>query len=321
MRIGGCRVHVRKCAAWTRKRNHGNRLACGRLYVARQVCAWHGKENRDMRSFEWKSTDGCMLAGFHEEPGCEAKAVACLIHGLGEHAGRYQDVSGVLAGAGISLFSMDLRGHGLSGGKRGHAAPRSAILADVDALIRQAREAHPGLPVWLYGHSLGGNIALSHRLFGKEPVDGTVATSPWLILANPLPSAQVAVMRILGKIMPGMTIKNGLDPNGLSSLLPVVADYRSDPLVHPHISVQTGLDALDMARTILDRAAENHGPLLVLHGGADPICSVEGSRRFAEKAGVRCTFREWPGMRHELHHEAIWPEEAQVIANFILAKR
>ena len=131
-----------------------------------------------MRHFEWKSTDGCTIAGFHEEPACKAKAVACLVHGLGEHSGRYQDVAGVLSGAGIALYSLDLRGHGLSYGRRGHAAPRSKILADVDMLIRQARNAHPGLPLWLYGHSLGGNIVLSHRLFGKEPVSGTVATSP-----------------------------------------------------------------------------------------------------------------------------------------------
>lgn len=280
-----------------------------------------GKGNREMRSFEWKSIDGCMIAGFHEEPACEVKAVTCLVHGLGEHAGRYQDVTGILTGAGIALFSLDLRGHGLSDGRRGHAAPRSGILADVDALIRQARETHPGLPIWLYGHSLGGNIVLSHRLFGQEPVAGTVATSPWLVLANPLPPSRVNMMRLLGKIAPGLTIRNGLDPNGLSTQLPVVVDYRNDPLVHPFVSVQTGLDAMDMAKIILDRASEDHGPVLLLHGGADPICSVEGSRRFAEKAGPQCTYREWPGMRHELHHESIWPEEAQVIVDFVLAKR
>lgn len=265
--------------------------------------------------------DGCMIAGFHEEPACEAKAVACLVHGLGEHSGRYQDVTGVLSGAGIAMYSLDLRGHGLSDGRRGHAAPRSKILADVDILIRQARDAHPGLPVWLYGHSLGGNIVLSHRLFGKEPVAGTVATSPWLILANPLLPAKVVMMRLIGKIAPALTIKNGLDPNGLSTMLPVVIDYRNDPLVHPYVSMQTGLDAMDMAKIILERAGEDHGPLLLLHGGADPICSVKGSRQFAEKAGPLCTLRVWPGMRHELHHETVWPEEAQVIADFMLAKR
>jgi alpha-beta hydrolase superfamily lysophospholipase len=273
-----------------------------------------------MQPIKWRSVDGCTLAGFMAEPAGEVKAVACLVHGLGEHAGRYRDVTGVLTGAGIALFSLDLRGHGLSDGKRGHAAPRSMILADVDALIRHARETHPGVPVFLYGHSLGGNIVLSHRLFGKEQVAGTVSTSPWLILAKPLPSAQVAFMRLLGKIVPGLTINNGLDPNGLSSQIQVVEDYRNDPLVHPFVSVQTGLDAMDMARIILERASENHGPVLGLHGGADPICSIEGSRRFAEKAGLQCTFREWPGMRHELHHEVIWPEVAQAIADFIMAK-
>ena len=271
-----------------------------------------------MRHFEWKSEDGIMLAGFREDPVCEAKAVVCLVHGLGEHAGRYQDVMGVLLGAGIAVFALDLRGHGLSEGRRGHTAPRDRVLADLDRLIRQAREAWPALPVWLYGHSLGGNIVLSHRLFGKEPVSGVVATSPWLILANPLPPAQVAFMRILGKIAPAFTIKNGLDASGLSTVLPVAVDYRNDPLVHSYVSIQTGLDAMEMAQSILNRASEDHGPLLLLHGGADPICSVEGSRKFAEKAGTACTFREWAGMRHELHHEAIWPEEAQVIASFIL---
>jgi len=274
-----------------------------------------------MRHFEWKSEDGETIAGFREDPVSETKAVVCLVHGLGEHAGRYQDVMGVLLGAGIAVFALDLRGHGLSDGRRGHAAPRSRIHSDVDALLRQAREAWPGLPAWLYGHSLGGNIVLSHRLFGKEKPEGVIATSPWLVLARPMPQFQIAFMRVLGKIVPALTIKNGLDASGLSTVLPVAVDYRNDPLVHPFVSVQTGLDAMDMAQVILGRASEPHGPLLLLHGGADPICSVEGSRRFAEKAGDACTFREWPGMRHELHHEAIWPEEAHVIASFILDKR
>jgi len=271
-----------------------------------------------MRHFEWKNNSGCVVAGFSDEPTKEARAVVCIVHGLGEHAGRYHDVTHVLADAGIAVYAIDLCGHGLSDGKRGDIGSRSKVLQDIQSLIQKTKEEHPDLPVWLYGHSLGGNIVLSYRLVYGDDISGVIITSPWLILAKPVPAIQVAIMKLLVKIFPKLTIKNGLDSRLLSTIMHVGVDYRNDPLVHPYISLQTGMDAIDYAKMILDRADENHGPVLLMHGSEDQICLAEGSRQLAQKGKAFCTYHEWPGMRHELHHESIWPQEAQEIASFIL---
>ncbi len=273
-----------------------------------------------MKHFEWENSSGCVVAGFSDEPTTEANAVVCIVHGLGEHAGRYHDVTHVLADAGIAVYAIDLCGHGLSDGKRGDIGSRTKVLEDVKSLVQKAKEEHPELPVWLYGHSLGGNIVLSYRLMFGQELAGVIASSPWLILANPVPAIQVAVMKLLVNIVPRLTIKNGLDSSQLSTIKHVGVDYRNDPLVHPYVSLQTGLDAIDYAKIIMERAEENHGPVLLLHGSDDKICLAEGSRQYAERAKEYCTYHEWPGMRHELHHESIWPQEAQEIADFVLSK-
>jgi alpha-beta hydrolase superfamily lysophospholipase len=272
-----------------------------------------------MLHFEWESADGIMLSGFRDEPEKVPDAVLCLVHGLGEHAGRYKDLTCQLCAAGIAVLSMDLRGHGTSDGKRGHVAPRSRVLEDIDDLIRKARNAWPGRPVFLMGHSLGGNLVLHHRLAGKEKVAGTVASSPALILANPKPPAVMMLLRTAARLLPALIIPNRLDPAGLSRNRHIAVEYRSDPLVHPYISLQAGVDMVDAGNLVLARAAEPGGPVLLLHGSADPICSVEGSRQFARAAGDFCAYQEFEGMYHELHHESIWPEEARRIAAFVLS--
>ncbi len=273
----------------------------------------------DMQALEIRRDDGMVLRGYRKDPQGAVKAAACLVHGIGEHGARYGDMTGHLLRNGIAILSLDLRGHGLSDGRRGHAAPRASVLGDVDAMLLRARECWPGVPVWLYGHSLGGNIVLSHRLFGSTKPMGTVATSPWLRLVSMPSPILVPIVKRLCRIVPSMTIRNGLSLDGLSHDEAVIRAYREDPLVHPHISLQAACDAMDMAEAVLARASEDAGPLLLMHGGADPICAVEGSRQLAAGAGSRCTYHEWPGMRHELHHESIWPELAQEIAGWMLA--
>ena len=273
-----------------------------------------------MLHFEWESADGVVLSGYRDEPEADPGAVLCLVHGLGEHAGRYKDLTCQLCAAGLAVLSMDLRGHGASDGKRGHVAPRARVLGDIDDLIRKARNAWPGRPVWLMGHSLGGNLVLHHRLAGAEKVVGTIASSPALHLAKPFSPTLMMCMRLVAKIAPALTIRSGLDSAGLSRNRHIAVEYRNDPLVHPFISLQSGIDMINAAEMILQKAAEDRGPVLLVHGSDDPICSVEGSRRFAALAGDCCTFREWPGMYHELHHESIWPEEAKTISDFILSR-
>ena len=124
--------------------------------------------------FDFEKRDN-FVQGYHF-PCAAPSHVVCLIHGIGEYAGRFQRVAEYFNRAGIAVVSMDLRGHGRSEGKRGHCAPREEILKDIDSLIEYGKEFYPGLPIILYGHSMGGNIVLDYRARGtynEKPVSYT----------------------------------------------------------------------------------------------------------------------------------------------------
>ena len=128
----------------------------------------------------WTSADGLPLVGRCWEPAGEPRAVVCLVHGLGEHSGRYAHVAAALNDAGYAVLACDKRGHGRSGGKRGHTPSYEALMTDIDLLLAQAEQRFPGKPRFLYGHSLGGNEVLNYALRRKPDLAGVVATSPGL---------------------------------------------------------------------------------------------------------------------------------------------
>ena len=139
-----------------------------------------------LNEFILNTTDKTKLQGFSWEPDNKdsVKAVMIIIHGLGEHMKRYGELAENLASQGVGVFGMDLRGHGKSPGKRGHTAPRDLILKDVDSLCETIQNIYPEAPLFIYGHSMGGNIGLQHRLSGKFRPRGYIITSPWIILYN-----------------------------------------------------------------------------------------------------------------------------------------
>jgi len=231
----------------------------------------------------------------------KSKAIVLIIHGIGEHAARYSRVAGELNKAGFAVYSFDMRGHGESSGKRGHITSFEAVFSDMDAVVCRARESLGEIPLFIYGHSLGGAIALGRRLKGGASAKGFIATSPWLELVESKPAALIALSRVLKALIPSFTIPTGLNADLLTSDKAVVSQYRNDPLVHGMISAATAVEAIDTAVAILnDRAVRN--PLLLAHGKADGICSVEGSRKLAAASGEDRSYLELDGM-HELHNE------------------
>lgn len=242
---------------------------------------------------------------------CEKPShVMCVIHGIGEHSGRYGRMAEELAEQGIAIIAMDLRGHGISTGVRGDAAPRNQVLKDVDALIEAAQEFYPGLPVVLYGHSMGGNICLDYRNRGEKnyiPVK-YIVSAPWIELVRKVPKSQYVLLKGASKIFPKLTISSGCEEENLGNL-EYVRPYKSNPLVHDKISIRCAVEGFDIGNKLATGTLENnHGadgkPLLLMHGDADRICNVDGTRKVAElyQGQERFEYVEWPGFYHEIHN-------------------
>ncbi|MFC2064897.1 alpha/beta hydrolase [Chloroflexota bacterium] len=256
-----------------------------------------------MSNWNWKTKDGLEMFSRGWEPKKEPKAVVCLVHGLGEHIGRYDHVGRAFSDAGYALLGYDLRGHGKSEGPQGHSPSYQALMDDICDFIDQAKSKFPGTPVFLYGHSLGGNHVLNLPLRIKLEIQGVIATGPWLQLAFQPPASQVFLARIMAKIFPGFSQPNGLDTSALSRVPSVEQAYNSDPLVHNKISAIMFLETYQSGLWALEHASEFPLPLLIMHGTADRICSVEASKRFAEALHGKAEGVFLDGWFHEIHNE------------------
>jgi len=259
--------------------------------------------------FKFKTFDGLQLFGQSWQPENQSRAAVCLIHGLGEHSGRYTHVADSLTQAGYTLISFDLRGHGKSDGPRGHIPSYEVIMRDISSLLEVTNKKFPQLPSFFYGHSLGGNLVLNYILCHQSHVKGVIATAPWLRLAFEPPRFKIILTQITNYIWPSFSQKNGLDTKVLSRDPEVVHAYENDSLVHDYISARMFISTYQAGQWALEHASEFSLPLLLMQGGADKIISVEAGREFAGKIKENCTLKIWDGLYHEIHNE---PEKEEV---------
>ena len=259
--------------------------------------------------FEFKTFDGLSLFGQSWQPENLPRAVICLVHGMGEHSGRYGHVADRLTQAGYSVSAFDLRGHGKSLGPRGHTPSYEALLNDINSLLNEVDKNFPELPLFLYGHSLGGNLALNYVLRRQSHLKGVIATDPWLRLAFEPPRFKIILAQITNYIWPSFSQKNGLDTKVLSRDSEVVHAYENDPLVHDYISARMFISIYQAGQWALEHASEFSLPLLLMHGGDDKIISVKASHEFAGKITENCNLKIWDGLYHEIHNE---PEKEEV---------
>ncbi|MBC8206216.1 MAG: lysophospholipase [Kiritimatiellaeota bacterium] len=260
---------------------------------------------------EITTSDGLKLCGQEWTPDAEVKAVVCLVHGLGEHCGRYEHVAETLNRHRIALVAFDLRGHGQSGGKRGHAPSYERLMSDIFQGLENARKRYPNLPLFLYGHSLGGNLVIHYALQKHPDLTGVIASAPLLRLPFEPPAWKTGLLRRMYALWPRLTLPSGLETAALSRDTGVVRAYRNDPLVHDRISARLGVDMLDAGEWNLEHAAEFPLPLLLMHSDTDRITCAQASREFAKRAGQTCTLKVWEKLYHDLHQEA---EQREVLA-------
>ena len=264
----------------------------------------------------WKTRDGLDIFAQRWEPTIlQPKAVVCLVHGLGEHTSRYDHVAEAFCRQGFVLFGADLRGHGRSGGARGHISSIEDFMQDIDELLTQAHVRYPGLPIILYGHSLGGIQVLYYGLTRKPDVKGVIATNSGLHTALEKQHLKVMMAKILGALMPNTSIASGLDPKSISRDEKVVQAYINDPLVHDKISLGFGKVMVGITTWTLAHAGEFPLPLLLLHGKADRIAFPSSSIEFAASLKEKCTLVLWDDAYHELHNE---PEKNEVFKTMAL---
>ncbi len=233
----------------------------------------------------------------------QPKAVVLVVHGFGEHSGRYGYLVPPLTAAGYAVYALDHRGHGRSPGKRGHIDSFDDYLADVRALAAFAQAASPGLPVVVFGHSLGGLIALLYALRFPSGLAGVIASAPLLTKPNVSPML-LTVAQLLSRVAPSFALDTGLDAATISRDPVEVERYTSDPQVHSKSTARAGseiMKAIDWAQA---HAGELTVPLLLYHGDADGLVPIEGSRRFFAAVQERDKqFVERPGGYHESHND------------------
>lgn len=257
-----------------------------------------------------------ILKGQVYAPAKNSKKVILMVHGIGEHIGRYNHWAERFAQEGIAFAGIDLPGHGLSPGRRGHIKNYHVYNEIIDSLAGFVKNEFGDIPTGLYGHSLGGNIVLNYLLNNTSNFDFAVITSPWIKLTEEPSKAKVAVARLVNHIFPGLLQPSGLVLKHLSRVSDVNMRYKNDPLVHDRISVRLGVEAIDAAERIIGYRNKIELPVLLLHGEDDKITSPGGSKLFADgKPNV--TLKIWDNGYHELHNESFNDELFEFIYEWL----
>lgn len=267
--------------------------------------------------YQLKTKDGLELFACEWKPDCDIRGIICLVHGLGEHCGRYGGLASYLNHKKFAVTGFDLRGHGRSPGVRGHIGSYSAVLEDISLLESEVSKRYPGEPRFLYGHSLGGNPVLNYALRCPTGFSGIIATSPWLQLSFAPAVLKVCMGFLMSGVWPSFSQSNNLDTLALSHDAEIVKNYIGDPLNHGFISARTFASMHRAGLWALKHAEEFTLPLLLMHGSDDRITSPEASRRFAGLVPENCTLKIWEGLYHELHNEPQKQEVFDFIAGWL----
>ncbi len=238
---------------------------------------------------------------------CEAEPWASLtiIHGFGDHAGRFRGMGLSLASLGIAVHSIDLIGHGRSPGRRGCIDSYEQLLDDVESAHAWTLRNWPNVPQFLFGQSMGGNLVLNWAIRRSHAVRGTrgiIAGSPMLRAGTMPKERMMDAGRWLATKVPNWRIRTPVHADKLSHDRRAQDAFQRDRLVHRSMSLRLATALIDSGQWALDHAGELDTPTLLMHGGEDTLTCPKASAQFAQHA-TRATFRSWPGCRHDLHDD------------------
>jgi acylglycerol lipase len=231
-----------------------------------------------------------------------------IVHGIGEHSGRYARTALLLSEAGLDVQAFDLRGHGLSGGRRVYVRRWSDFLDDVESRLAALRRQ--GQPTVLFGHSMGALISLTYACSNRPAPDLLVLSAP--PLKATVPAWQRVLAPVLSRVAPTMVLANPIAGEQLATDPNAAAAYFSDPLVQPRSTARLGAELFWAMKQVPGEIGRLHVPTLVIHGGDDKLVPTAGSEPLAGLPGVER--RVFPGLRHETLNE---PEGPEVVASIV----
>ncbi|MBK6264744.1 lysophospholipase [Marivirga sp. S37H4] len=253
---------------------------------------------------------------YQEEP----EKILLIIHGLGDHAVRYQHVAEYFGKEGYSSAVLTLRGHGKSDGKRGHAPSMEQLVLDVEYFVRQIRCNHIDARLYLYGHSMGGNIILNYLLKDQSSeINAGIVTSPWIKLAFEPPKWKTVVGNIMADIIPTLTQSNGLDVNEISSIPEEVEKYARDPLNHNKISAKMFKVITKGGENILSKADKFHHPIFLAHGSADKVTDAATTQELSARNDL-FSWHSYEGNKHEIHNDNAFHQLMEDIGKWLKDK-
>ncbi len=245
-------------------------------------------------------------------PETEARAALIIVHGLGEHSGRYQNIVNHFVPKGMAIYGFDHRGHGRSPGARGFFESFEAVRGDMTAFLEMVRGVEGKRPLFLMGHSMGGLITLNYVLHNPDGYNGVIISAAPVGKLD-IPPMLAMLSRLLSGIWPKLGVDNGLDLDGISRETAVIEAYKADPLVHGKGTPRLGVEMMDNALWTMAYAAEWQPPLLMLHGDADRLVPDSGTREFfAQVTQADKKLIIYEGGYHESHNDI---HHAQVVAD------
>lgn len=251
-------------------------------------------------------------------PALPAKGVVQLIHGFGESAGCYDEWAARFAERGIAVIGADLRGHGKTTGKRGVVDDYDCWLDDAEAVRRSIRREFPGLPLVLYGHSMGGNISLNLllRRDASEYVCAVI-TSPWLRLHRAISPPVLKLTGTIARVLPRYTVLTAIRPELLTHDPGALKSGGESCMRHGQIGAKTLLEMLDAGRYATENVGLLHTPTLLMQGTGDTIVSVAATEELAAGGNEHITYVRLPGQYHELHHETERDATFETVLNYV----
>ena len=263
--------------------------------------------------FHFNSHDNLSLYAQIFTAECKPKAAIIIVHGYGEHSGRYQQWAEKFVKHGYFVLAFDLRGHGLSEVRQGYRLSYYKFLKDLSVVCEKAGSLFPEIPKIIYGHGFGGNLVINYLISGTSCLDGMIVSSPWLEAEFDIPRLKLLFGGLFKNIVPRFIIRMNIHPENLSRDPEHVQNIMKDPLIRHQIPIRL-LFEINAAGIRASRSIYKINlPMLVMHGTDDKITSFKASKDFVMNSSNQTTFREWAGYYHELHNDI----DADEVFNFV----
>ncbi len=245
------------------------------------------------------------------------KAVLVIVHGFGEHSGRYSGMAEYFNSRGIAVISYDFRGHGLSDGKRGLLLSWKEFREDLRAVDNEAVRLYPTLPLFILGHSLGGTMTLDYVLSSEHSPRGVIISAPALGTPGISPFL-LGIAKILSAFAPRLTISTALDSDSISRDPEECRKYKDDPLIHDKASVKMSSELTAVQETIFSRSGSMNCPLLLCYGSEDRIAPHEPIESFFNHSGSDDKeMKIFEGGYHEIHNDTIRDDVYKLYADWM----